>query len=402
MTMGVHTFLTPVIFLVLIHYISCGENLLSILQASKDAIESADVEKNIDIVNRHYFTATKEQSVWYHALKEVKEIYGFELPLEDLSFIEKLIKSAAAHYMSCLRLEPGINKAQCFSHLSDQVGSIEEGVRWELALDYKLRPDEAKYGFVYSSVGVLCAHLSLIATDSFRYYKNVRVAKLRMQPFLKALKEAQSFLGYNYVKDVKIWLLDQVSAAQICAVKEVLWKSFDDGCESRWIDTTAKREDAKVFITQPDVKNVIPENVTSLGSDNGATRQNIVVMPEAPEIRKSEPNGPSFESDYFNVEQRSVLKVLDGLGGNKGKKETRFRIQVHDYIRKKVIYEKFESADPISKGDVMDAMAHEALKVRSKYMHEFSEKLELTTKSQAITKSVMLSAVIHIKTMKYL
>ena len=34
-------------------------SVLSILKASKEAIESYDVEKNMEVVHKHYFTTTK-------------------------------------------------------------------------------------------------------------------------------------------------------------------------------------------------------------------------------------------------------------------------------------------------------------------------------------------------------
>ena len=54
--------------------------------------------------------------------------------------------------------------------------------------------------------------------------------------------------------------------------------------------------------------------------DQGSRRTKVVVMPDSPEIQLEELNDRSYESDYFNVEDRSVMKILDQLGGHKGKK----------------------------------------------------------------------------------
>lgn len=371
-------------------------SVLSILKASKEAIESYDVERNMEIVHKHYFTTTKEQSMWYHVIKEGGELFSTEFGTDELVFFEKLIQKVSTHYHTCMMMLPGMNKAQCFFHISSMLADLEVGVRWELAPDFQLRPDEAKLGLFYTSVGMLTAHISIIATDSFESFKKIKISKERIKPFIKILSEIQANL-YYHVKDVKIWLLDQVSPATICQETELLWKTFEQSCETRWIATAAERQDARVFVHDLEEKGPRVGNQQVGNQSSSNRRAHIVVMPESPEIVKE--TDRSFESDYMNAEDMSVLKIIDALGGNKGKQETRFHVHVEDYLTKEIIFEEYASAIPTSKGQVMDTLSRHALEARSKYMQTFSQKLELTKESTALTKSVLNTAVVHVKTL---
>ena len=102
----------------------------------------------------------------------------------------------------------GVDRAQCFYRMSDRITDLETGLRKELWND-QLVPDEGKLGFFYHGVGMLTAHLSIIATESFEYYKKVKLSKDRIKPFVKVMGEINANL-YYHVKDVKIWLFDQV------------------------------------------------------------------------------------------------------------------------------------------------------------------------------------------------
>jgi len=369
-------------------------SVLSILKASKEAIESYDVERNMEIVHKHYFTTTKDQSIWHHVIKEGKELYATEFSFDELSFFEKLLQSVSTHYHSCMVILPGVNKAQCFYHLSHMMEDLEAGIRYPLGPDIQLRPDEAKHGFFYHGVGMLTAHLSIIATDNFEYYKKVKLSKERIKPFVKIMGEINANL-YYHVKDVKIWLLDQVSAVSICQETEIFWKTFTGSCETRWIGTAAKREDAKEFVHNLEDKG--PRVGVQKVEDQGGKRGKVVVMPESPEIQKEELNDRSYETDYLNVEDRSVMKILDLLGGHKGKKETRFHAKVEDFITKEAIFEESMTVEATSKEDGIGMLAQHGLDVRNKYMKNFEMKMDLTKEATAMTKSVLNTAQVHVK-----
>ena len=128
-------------------------------------------------------------------------------------------------------------------------------------------------------------------------------------------------------------------------------------------------------------------------------RAKIVVMPESPEIQREELNDRSYETDYLNVEGRSVMKVLDLLGGHKGKTQTRFHAKVEDLLTKEVIWDEVMSATGTSKEETMSALAHDGLEARSKYMKNFEMKLDLTKEATAMVKGVLNTATIHVKTL---
>jgi len=372
-------------------------SVLSILKASKEAIESYDVERNMEIVHKHYFTTTKDQAIWHHIIREGKEIYATEFTLPELQFIEKLIQSVSTHYHSCMVLLPGRDKAQCFYHLSHMMADLEVGVRWELAPDIQLRPDEAKYGFFYHGVGMLTAHLSIIATEQFEYYKKVKLAKDHVKPFVKIMGEINANL-YYHVKDVKIWLMDQVSPVSICQETEILWKTFTGSCETRWIGTAAKREDAIQFVKN--LENKGPRVGVQKVEDQGPSRRaKVVVMPDSPEVQHEELSDRSYETDYFNVEDRSVMKILDQLGGHKGKTETRFHAKVEDMISKEAVFDEVMSATGTSKEEVMSQLAHDGLEARNKWMKNYELKMDLTKEATAMTKAVLNTAQVHVKTL---
>ena len=49
----------------------------------------------------------------------------------------------------------------------------------------------------------------------------------------------------------------------------------------------------------------------------------MVVVPESPEQNREEAHHlRNFQSDYLNVEERSILEILDKFGGNKGMRKS--------------------------------------------------------------------------------
>jgi len=349
-------------------------SVLSILKASKEAIESYDVERNMEIVHKHYFTTTKENNVFYRAILETWDEFKVKSNYEELAFIEKLLQKLKLHFYACLELPGGLKKAQCFFEVFELLRDLESGIRWEIVPKDQLRLDKTRLGQIYQSAGVLNAHLSIVAVSRFKYYDNNKIAEKRIRPFIH-LMEKTNFNLKNYMTSMKQWLTDSISPANICWLSETLWQSFDKECETRWISTTEPREEVDKWKTEEERGDALNKrqdiNNSTVTSDDSSRRQRVVVVPESPERKKEEAHHlKSFERDFLNVEERSISKIMDLFGGNKGKRVMRFRVQVTDLINDEVIYENTMDAFASSRGDVPNHLARKALEARSKAMRK--------------------------------
>ena len=146
------------------------------------------------------------------------------------------------------------------------------------------------------------------------------------------------------------------------------------------------------------VKN-LEQNKNLDDEEPAGRRARIVAMPESPEIQQEELNDGSYETDYFNVEDRSVMKILDLLGGHKGKAETRFHAKVEDLLTKEIVFDEVMSAPGTSKEDALTKLATHGLEARSKYMVHFVERLEPVREATDLVKDVLNKATVHVKTM---
>merc|ERR1711962_736232 len=152
------------------------------------------------------------------------------------------------------------------------------------------------------------------------------------KPFVKIMGEINANL-YYHVKDVKIWLMDQVSPVSICQETEILWKTFTGSCETRWIGTAAKREDAIQFV----------KNLENKGPRVG--------------VQKVEDQGPSR------------------------------RAKVEDMISKEAVFDEVMSATGTSREEVMSTLAHDGLEARNKWMKNYELQMDLTKEATAMTKA---------------
>jgi len=365
------------------------------------------VERNMEIVHKHYFTTTKEDNVFYRAILETWDEFKVKSTYEELSFIEKLLQKLKLHFYACLELPGGLKKAQCFFEVFQLLRDLESGIRWEIVPKDQLRLDKTRLGQIYQSAGVLNAHLSIVAISRFKYYDNNKIAEKRIRPFIH-LMEKTNFNLKNYMTSMNQWLTDSISPANVCWLSETLWQSFDKECETRWISITAPREEVDKWKTEEERGDAlnrrqdIANSTATVAADEAHRRQRVVVVPESPERKKEEEHHlKSFESDFLNVEERSISKIMDLFGGNKGKRIMKFRVQVTDLINDEVIYEKTMDAFASSRGDVPTHLAKGAIEFRNKAMRKRMDEntgmLKRVGDLDEITRSILETTAARIK-----
>lgn len=287
------------------------------------------------------------------------------LGLKDLAFLERIVQKMASHIQSCSSFK-GVVKADCISRTGDIMLDLEHGLRWPFEAGFGPDSQRAKWGFLFNTAAYLSAHVSIMAIDSMAEgYKNKYLMKPKVMPFNDVLHKHAMFaisdMG-EWSNTIVEWRREQIGPASLCDMKEYLWQSFQQVCETRW-------HSSEWVLTGPNneftgVKRSNPMNTTT-GSST-ATEQSPASK------RSGTVNGVEDIGDFEDLTwtEPDPLEQLSKFGGVDNYKRMLYRVQVYDNVERKVIYEAFKDADPSSRGITLDKLAIEALEFREKAVDE--------------------------------
>lgn len=330
------------IFILTTSLIRCEQlTLKQIFQDSKAAVESNSTKENVDVLEKYYLTTIKDQSVWYLAVNEAKDVLGLTLDSENLQFIETLLKRISSHYFHCASLEEGPTRSQCFADIFTLLEDAEIGTKWAHAPEVEV-DEKSKYGTLFNCIAAMSAHLSLITKDNLKYVKNIKDKGEKIKNFehiiYRMIADLQGSNEYDY--DLVEFRLGQVTPVEICDVNMHFWKEFTGNCETRWTIMANDQNKHKKVILRSNVAKSFWNN-----SDD-------VVIPDT-------------DDDRDMVEDSGIDAELR-LGNDIQPWHKRYRAQIYDVVNDKVLFQEYADTPTASRGDTLDKLTQKALDRRGK------------------------------------
>merc|ERR1719230_1851093 len=190
--------------------------------------------------------------------------------------------------------------------------------------------------------------------------------KTKSVPFTEVLHKhhiySKSDMG-PWWKTMTEWRREQIGPAQLCDMKEYLWKSFEQFCETRW-------HSSEWVLEGPN------DEFRGVKKSEVATNSTIIQKENEDSGKRSKVDAVEDigEFDSLTGVEPDDLNLLTKFGGVDNYKVRRYRVQVFDNTPKKVIFEAFAEADPSSRGITLDKLAIRALKARTKAVEDESRK----------------------------
>lgn len=305
-----------------------------------------------DVLDKYYFTANKDKSVWYLAQEESYELFGFEMDKESIEFIETLLKRLAGHYTHCITMDKTVQRGQCFSELSVLLKDTEKGVRWHTDPDLEVG-EKTKFGTLYNSVAAMSALLSVVAMHEMAEFENPHERNEKIHRFehiiFRMISDMQGSNEYDH--DVVEFRLDQITPVTICDLKYHFWKEFEGACETRWTSMAFDKAHKNQIKLRSDVsksQSKIPKEVKTAGGNRAA---------------ETEPTVPNDDENRNTVEDKGIDSATL-IGGDLGPMRIRYRATVIDSSHDKLLFEKIFEADIGSRADILDKTTKEALERR--------------------------------------
>jgi len=331
--------------------ISCGDvKLKQIFTDSKNAIDSNSTSEIQDVLSKYYFTTAKESSIWYLAQKEANELFGMEMEIESLQFIETLLKRLAGHYQHCITMEKSVERSQCFAGLAAMLKDTEKGARWHTDPDMEVG-EKAKFGALYNSVAAMSALLSVVSMHEMKQFENPHERKEKMHRFehviFKMISDMQGSNEYDH--DIVEFRLDQIGPVTICDTVTHFWKEFEGSCETRWTNMAFDEAHKNQIKLRSNISSP-PRDVKPEGGDRATDTE--ASIPEDKENR--------------NTVDDMGVDIATLIGGDLGPTKKRYKTFVIDASNDKTVFEKYFVTEVGSRADAMDLATKEALVERGK------------------------------------
>lgn len=305
---------------------------------------------------------------------EALDLLNMEMSMDDLKFQEKLVTSVQGHYDHCVKMNKGILKAQCFYHISSLLQDLEHGSRWIAGPQISIM-NKVKFGTLYNIASTLIAHISLIANENIKQFKQHHVFDHKMSEFTKVLGTIHRMLN-EFGNSVVHFRMDSITPPIVCEIFERFWKEFTGMCETRW--RRSIDDDEKLPALLEDDVTTSNNNINEKNEDNKERRSSSGDSNNS-DSDENESDMEALAEQFQAKEEDPILYVADKIGNSceiGPKRCKKYRVQIIDNVKREVIFQSYKYAEFTQRGEAMGDLAKKAHVIRNEAVKKAGHEVE--------------------------
>jgi len=281
-------------------------------------------DETLKLLEKHYFTGTKNDSIWPIAIEETKETLGLAYTERQLFDMQQAVKNVYRTILNCDSKKNEHKKAKCFMGLVEVI--IDAG--FPFSFPRESDRDQARQLLMNVAFNVMAINALQMAK------------KVAEETKLNDLKISKSILDigegmYSNIKPITMntiqWRVDEVEEPNVCQIQMVLWREFPIDCQTRskrdvesQLGIGGSSDPLERMFRAKVIDNVNGNEVANVaGSASSASKKDDVIKKLVDGCNKK--RGPYAEdlkkkmSSFFNSRTLAVHNQVTTLW-NKGKK----------------------------------------------------------------------------------
>lgn len=212
-----------------------GRNLVDFYQASMPAVMGMlSYNETLQVLQKHFFTDKKEDSIWPKALEETKTWFGEDHKIGELDAIEVDLKKYQHILTRCTAENKGKELTRCLATLKDSLIAGSGNVEWSREQEI---PKQLN---LFVSFHLM--ELALLQMLKIQYEKDPisgididRSIKDAAKNFKEVLESSMGTCCEQRTQ--------RIGSLDVCKVTDVLWQEFILECEERIRKRSVSDED---------------------------------------------------------------------------------------------------------------------------------------------------------------